>query len=192
MSYRFLLLLIAVCSSSLFGRSSWSTDLYDKFDEKSFAAYPPALERIDMDHIDFPLLHAAVFYETNRIRKLHQLPEFHHSNALEQAARKHSLDMVNHNFYSHTSPVKGKTTLTERAAVVGIRDCELAENISELSGLELVPNQPLFPPDQGQKWFSYEYRARRFRIIPIRVWRKPSSKIGTNLPDIVKTCSTPI
>lgn len=157
MSYRLLLLLIAVCISSLFGQSSWSTDLYEKFDEKSFAAYPPTLERIDMEHIDFPLLHAAVFYETNRIRKLHQLPEFHHSNALEQAAREHSLDMVNHNFFSHTSPVKGKTTLTERAAAVGIRDCALAENIHERWGLEFAENQPVYPPVHGQNYFSYKY-----------------------------------
>ena len=48
---------------------------------------------------------------------------------LYHAAQEHSEDMVKYNFYSHTSKVKGKKTMSDRLNRVGISNAYMAENI---------------------------------------------------------------
>lgn len=141
------------------GTSSWSDADYSKHTFETFASYGPALGRIDMKNIDYPLLHAAIFYETNRQRAANGLPAFGHSPALEKSAAGHSADMVGRNFFSHESPVRGKETLARRLALVGIKNAFSAENIALCFGIEYEAGKGVFSPDQNGGYFSYEYRG---------------------------------
>lgn len=136
------------------GDGRWG-ELYRSHTFESFERYAPALKAIDMSQIDYPLLHAAVFHETNRVRRRHGLPEFRHSEALERAGKAHSDDMVRLDFFDHTSPVKGKRSLADRLAAVGITHCAMAENIAETFGLAYEPGKPVYPPAQNGGYFSY-------------------------------------
>jgi uncharacterized protein YkwD len=139
--------------------SSWTDADYEIYDFRSFPTQPAVNARIDMDNIDYPLLHAAIFYETNRQREKYGRQPFLHSPALEKAAWGHSKDMATYNFDSHTSPVKGKETMSKRLALVGIRNAYTGENIAYTFGIEYEAGRPVYSPVQNDGYFSYEYKG---------------------------------
>jgi uncharacterized protein YkwD len=153
----FFLCLLTIASAT--ASEKWSPESYAQYTFASFQSYAPALERIDMKNIDYKLLHAAVFYETNRIRQQYGSPLLKHADALERAAKSHSDDMVQHQFFSHTSPVKGKIKITDRLAAVGIRNCTMAENIAETGGIDSEPGRSMYTPEQNGGYFSYIYHG---------------------------------
>jgi uncharacterized protein YkwD len=53
-----------------------------------------------------------------------------HSSKLEKSAFGHSKDMVDYNFYSHTSPLSGKSSMSDRIELVGADCYSCAENIA--------------------------------------------------------------
>jgi uncharacterized protein YkwD len=107
----------------------WTDAHYEKYTYESFQKLSVVKQTIDPDDIDYPLFCAAVFYATNIEREKHKLPRYKHSAALEKAAQDNSEDMVKKNFYSHTSPIKGKKKMSDRLALVGIENVNCAENI---------------------------------------------------------------
>ena len=62
---------------------------------------------------------AAAIVETNRQRVDEGLPPLVVDPALCRAAADHSFDMIEHRFFSHTSPIKGKEKFTDRAKRFG-------------------------------------------------------------------------
>lgn len=139
------------------GTSQWAVSLYSKYTPEKFRSFPPANQRIDFSKIDYPLLNAAVFYETNRRRREMELPDFQFSLALEKAAMDHSKDMVKLDFYSHTSPVAGRENPKVRLNQVGINNAFTAENINIGFGIAYEGGRPVYTPDQNQgKYFSYD------------------------------------
>lgn len=138
---------------------TWSAKDYEKYTYKTFTGIARANSRIDFENIDYPLLHAAIFYETNRQRALHGKKVFAHSPALEKAAKGHSDDMVKRNFFNHTSPVKGKETMTKRLALVGISEGYRGENIAYSFGIEYKAGKGVFSPEQNGGYFSYTYKG---------------------------------
>ncbi len=157
------LCLILIFFVNAVGASEWSDDNYATYDYASFAKLPDVLARINMEKIDYPLLHAAIFYETNRQRVLNGLPQFGHSAACERAAKGHSDDMVEFNFFSHTSTVKGKETIVKWFALEGIKNAEIAENIAKSFGIEYSSGKAVYPPSQNGGYFSYEYKGEPIR-----------------------------
>ena len=139
--------------------SRWSPEKYKKYTYRSFADYNRAQQRLNIEKIDNALLHAAIFYETNRRRAQNDLPQFTHSSALEEAAFAHSRDMVANNFFSHTSPVKDKKTMKNRLNKVGITNAYMAENIAYMSALDSDPDRPLYNPEQNGGYFSYTFKG---------------------------------
>jgi uncharacterized protein YkwD len=137
----------------------WTEELYGQYDFQSFSKLEAANGRIDMESVNYPLLHAAVFYETNRQRALNKLPVFEHSPALETSAKGQSDDMAKRKFFSHDSPVKGKETLARRLALVGISNCDSGENIADTFGIEYTADKGVYAPDQNGGYFSYEYKG---------------------------------
>lgn len=128
----FLLFLISgfvFISSAQIKLHKWSDKNYKDYTYESFQRLDVVNQKINPDDIDYPLFNAAVFYATNIEREKHKLPRYKHSSALEKAAQGHSEDMVNHDFFSHTSKVKGKKTMSDRLAKVGIENVYSAENI---------------------------------------------------------------
>ncbi|MBN2441580.1 MAG: CAP domain-containing protein [Spirochaetales bacterium] len=140
--------------------TAWTWADYEKYTYKTFAELPEANKRIDFKEIDYPLLHAAIFYETNRQRVLNNRKVFLHSPALEKAAKAHSDDMVTYKFFSHTSPVKGKKTMTQRLALVGIVKGYKGENIADTFGIEYKAGKSVYSPDQNGGYFSYSFKGK--------------------------------
>jgi len=139
--------------------SSWSDKDYENHTYDTFAELPAANKRIDFENIDYPLLYAAIFFETNRQRIRYKRKVFLHSPALEKAAKGHSDDMVKYNFFSHTSPVKGKETMTKRLALAGITSGYRGENIAYSFGIEYKAGKSVYNPDQNNGYFSYSYKG---------------------------------
>jgi uncharacterized protein YkwD len=51
----------------------WDEEAYGSYTWETIGTFEPMNQKIDMEAIDYPLLHAAVFYETNRQRALNNL-----------------------------------------------------------------------------------------------------------------------
>jgi len=112
-------------------RSAWTPESYARHNYRTFADFAPAGEVLSAAHVDYPLLHAALFYATNEQRAKHNATQLAYSPALEKAAREHSIDMVAHGFFAHENPNDAaKRTVTMRLALQGIPAGAQAENIA--------------------------------------------------------------
>lgn len=149
----------AVPTTRLSSGAGWTAADYAAYDFRSFARSDRANSRIDFDAIDYGLLHAAIFYETNRQRVANNLRPFDHHPDLEEAAAGHSRDMRDRGFFSHTSPVSGKQSLADRARLVGFSYRSLAENIAITFGIEYEAGRGVFNPQQNGGYFSYTHRG---------------------------------
>ncbi|MBN1997510.1 CAP domain-containing protein [candidate division KSB1 bacterium] len=148
---------IIICAVYSFcGREfNWSVNDYARYNFRTFSGFAAARQRIDFNNIDYKLLHAAIFYQTNLARNRYNLPSLQHLPALEQVAFEHSKDMVQYDFFSHISPVANKTTVRDRAALSDIDFSILGENIANVSGLEYQSGRPVYTPPQNGGYFSY-------------------------------------
>ncbi len=118
------------CCISLAGYAQWSEEMYNQYTYSNYTEYAPFNQSIASTGYDADLLEAAIFFETNRQRALHGRSLFQYHHNLMVCAHNHSVDMVNKNFFSHTSPVPGYTTMSDRLEKVGIQYREAAENIA--------------------------------------------------------------
>lgn len=149
-------------SSLIFAKSRtlWTPDKYDQYQYKVFSRLAVVHHQIDMQNIDYFLLHAAIFYETNRVRAQFGLPLFKHSYNLEMAAKSHSSDMVDLDFFDHQSPIVEKRTVVDRLEQVGLANGYMAENIAYITGIRRQPDRTIYTPEQNNGYFSHEYRGR--------------------------------
>ena len=149
---------VALCSVAPCAHA-WTDKDYERFNYQRFANLVAPRARIDMKKIDTPLLNAALFYETNRLRVEHGRAPLKHSPALERAAQGHCEDMAHLGFFSHESPVGGKKTFDERIAREGkaVRAGSLGENIGRVFGIEYKGGRKVYPPmEEGE---PFRYRA---------------------------------
>lgn len=115
--------------------SSWEDGYYERYDHRSFFAYGPANEKIRLNSIDYPLLRAALFYETNRMRTKNGRPPLAFHPGCAAAAQLHAEDMVKGKFYSHTNPNDpSKTRPRDRVALFDVHWGWMAENINQGMG----------------------------------------------------------
>ncbi|MEM6298204.1 MAG: CAP domain-containing protein [Bacteroidota bacterium] len=127
---RFLLFLtFSLVSTSILGQS-WKPSDYIRYDYKTFPSSSMANTQIDYDNPDVALLNAAVFYASNAARVRYGRRPFEHSYALEKAAYEHADDMVRLDFFSHTSPVNGKSSMVDRMKAQGIILRAVSENLA--------------------------------------------------------------
>ena len=154
----FLMIISSFCVCAM-ESLKWDYSKYIHYNNISFFESRYARQKIRFDQIDYPLLHAAIFYETNRQRILNGLPPFIHSPSLEKAAREHSIDMVAYGFFSHASAVEGKETMSKRFAKVGIKNANAGENIAAFSAIKYQPGKSVFAPPQNGGYFSYTYQG---------------------------------
>ena len=165
------------------GPSGWNASDYRRYNYSSFAQLRAANYHIDFENVDYPLLEAAIFYETNRARAQHDLRPYKYSIALGAAARSHSRDMVKLKFFSHINPRKGYTHMKDRLKQVGVTGGYRAENIAEAPGIFYEPGKRVYTPDQNDGYFSYEYQGEP---IPRRTYLQLGQKlveIWLNSPD---------
>ncbi len=127
------------CFSSLIAqnKSNWDISYYKKYSLNDFKKYAPANSPIDLKNIDYALINAAVFYETNRMRVANKRKEFTHSQALENAAQMHSKDMVDYNFFDHTNYYDSKKrNPDDRMAMFNVTEGYRGENIATAFGIK--------------------------------------------------------
>jgi uncharacterized protein YkwD len=111
-------------------------------------------EQINFDSIDYSRLHAVIFFVTNEERAKKNLSYLEYAPELERTAQMHSKDMAEKNFFSHTNPSnRKKRTPNDRAALAGILNPYLAENIAQSFGLQYKSEEKVFIRGDGQ--FSY-------------------------------------
>jgi uncharacterized protein YkwD len=127
---------------------SWDDPMYEMFTFEDFARYEPSGMEIDFTDIDYPLINAAIFYETNRRRSQNGKHLFSHSAALEHASILHSRDMAEKGFFSHENPYDPKKrTPWLRMSIFGIDGGYVAENITEAFGIRYESGTPLILPE---------------------------------------------
>ncbi len=103
---------------------------YVNLNSKDFQELEEVKSNINLSNIDNNLLAAAIFHATNIERNKYNKPYFIHSDTLFVVAQGHSNDMVGYNFFSHTSPVKEKRTMSDRFMKAGLTNRSHAENIA--------------------------------------------------------------
>jgi len=123
---------------------------YTKNDHTNFRNNEIFHEEIDFGHIDFARINAVLFFLTNEVRLKNHLAPLQYAPALEQSATMHALDMVRDKFFSHINPNQGnKKTPNDRAALCGITNPLLAENIVEGYGLRYKSNETVYLRGKG-------------------------------------------
>ena len=145
------------------GLQEWQATDYARYDASSFFALPVVNQPLDPRAIDYPLLHAAVFYATNLERKKHGVALFKHGPALEVAAQGHSQAMSQHHFFSHTSVIPGMERMGQRLKKAGVPSGYLAENIAQFSGLNYTAGKSVYTPATNGGYFSYTPKGTPLR-----------------------------
>lgn len=102
---------------------------YRHYNWKDFHRLPEAHQVIDLDHPDYDLLNAAVFYTTVRARVQEGLGELDFDPALRNMADFHASAMAQYGFVDHTNPRNPRyATMSQRARQFGAR--ANAENVA--------------------------------------------------------------
>ncbi|WP_192350634.1 CAP domain-containing protein [Algoriphagus sp. Y33] len=141
---------------------TWISSDYNRFTSAQFFQLDAVNQTINFKNIDRALLQAAMFYATNEERIKYGLPPFEHSDLIEKVASDHASDMVNYNFYSHVSRVKGKKTIGDRFAREGTKRMFIGENISSSIGLQYQSGRKINVPNSGG---MYTYANDRREVI---------------------------
>ena len=116
-------------------------------------------EQIDFSSINYPLLHASIFYETNQQREKAGVTPLMFHQSLEAAAYGHAQDMKTYEFFSHTSVVSEKESLGDRVLLAGFNWSWVGENIAKSFGIDYQAGTPVYSPNQNGGYFSYEYQG---------------------------------
>jgi len=110
---------------------------WHRLSPEEFAQQPAAQARIDPTEFNRPLLVAAIFQETNRVRRRLGLPAFTHLAKLDDAAdRKASVGVLELEL-KHENPLPLTATPADRVQSVGLTYHRVAENIARLSSYDL-------------------------------------------------------
>jgi uncharacterized protein YkwD len=113
---------------------AWGAENWMTIDPEQFREERQLRERINVGAVNYDLLAAAVFHETNRVRARHALPRFTHLPALDRAAEiQVNIGSFMHEV-SHENPMPDFATLTDRVKAVGLSPAVAAENIA-ITGL---------------------------------------------------------
>lgn len=103
-----------------------------------FARRPEVQAVIDFAHFDQALMVAAIFHETNRVRRQLGLVPFTHLPKLDAAADLKASIGVLQGELTHLNPLPLTATPADRVRAVGLDYREVAENIARLGILNLL------------------------------------------------------
>jgi len=111
--------------------SSWKKQSYEKYNHVNFSKLEEINQTINLDKIDYPLLHAVIFFLTNKERAKRKKEILSWNKNLEIAAFNHSKMMAELKFFSHSSKIKKRKEPEDRAKIAGITNPFIAENIAK-------------------------------------------------------------
>lgn len=141
-------------------KSSPGSDRTVKFHEMKagkFWKLDAVKEEIDFEHIDFVLLDAAVFHETNRRRMDNDLTALKFKPVLREAARIQVRGMIRMGKVSHQHPDPNKKTMRDRFDFLGIETRLLAENVAMTFGIRYQSGDEFYSRKKdGRTIFSVE------------------------------------
>ena len=111
--------------------SCWNKESYEKYSHVNFTNQEEINQTINLDEIDYPLLHATIFFLTNKERAKRKKKIISWNKNLEIAAFNHSKMMANLNFFSHSSKIKKRKEPEDRVKIAGVTNPFIAENIAK-------------------------------------------------------------
>ena len=111
--------------------SIWEKQSYDKYSHENINKLDEIHQLIDLKKIDYPLLHATIFFLTNKERAKRKKKIISWNHNLEIAAFNHSKVMAEQKNFSHTSRIKKRKEPENRAEIAGITNPFIAENIAK-------------------------------------------------------------
>ena len=117
--------------------AGWAATDRQQLPGEEFARLPEVQAGIDCAKFDQPLLVAAIFQETNRVRRQLGLVPFTHLPKLDEAADLKATIGVLQGELSHENPLPLTATPTDRVRAVGLSYRQVAENIARLGVLDL-------------------------------------------------------
>ncbi len=131
--------------------------LHREFDDQTFRTNEEALKEIDFESVDYALLSAAVFHETNRRRIEHELPPLRFREKLREAAKIQARSMAAREMVTHGHPDEGKRAPVDRLDHVGLLGAFSAENVALTFGIRYESERPFMTREEdGTTVFSYE------------------------------------
>jgi len=117
--------------------------------------------------LDVVLLDRAILFHTNRARCAAGLSALVPDPGLRTVATNHSIDMVRLRFFGHTSPVGGKTTVSDRLDRRGVPYRGAAENLATTKRLAIASGQPVYPVPNRRCAFSLTPNGP---VLPVRTY----------------------
>ncbi|MBC6367842.1 CAP domain-containing protein [Algoriphagus sp. AK58] len=161
-----LFLLLALTSSAAFAQLKPDSSLdHYQLTSAAFFKSQSLHQAIDFKKVDYSLLQAAIFFFTNEERIKAGLPSLRHSKESQLAANGHAQDMVSHNFFSHTSPIRFRRTLRDRLNRQGTNPKYIGENIISLHGIQYQEGKKIGKPTVPGE-FNYLQTSRKESIPP--------------------------
>lgn len=141
---------VFVMLGMLFPMSIWAqiqkSASYYYQDPQVFLSSSSLHQTLDFTVVDYDLLQAAIFHLTNIERmKAGKSPLLPSQEAFNSASG-HAADMVSHNFYGHTSPIRFRRTLRDRLNRSGINPPYIGENILSTHGIQYREGQKVRKP----------------------------------------------
>jgi len=115
----------------------WAAPDRPQLPPEEFARLPELQAAVDFAKFDQPLMVAAIFHETNRVRRQLGLVPFTYLSKLDAAADLKAAVGVLQGELSHTNPVPLTATPADRVRAVGLSYRQVAENIGRLAILDL-------------------------------------------------------
>lgn len=137
---------------------------------------PAFANRIPANGIDQLLLDRAVLHRTNIERCNAGLSPLQPDGGLLHAAYGHSVDMVRHRFFGHTSPVPGKAEMTDRLALSNVRFRTAAENLATAKRLDIASGQPVYRLGREPCAYGLTPTGRR---VPVRTYESLAQNLVT-------------
>ncbi len=116
---------------------------------EDFRKRPEAAEEIDFQKIDYALLDAAVFHETNRRRDEEKLPPLAFKPELREAALVQARAMVKLQKVTHRNPAAGEAAPSDRIKRQGLDGHYYAENVAMVFGIRYKAGEPVIPDEEN-------------------------------------------
>ncbi|TCK99131.1 cysteine-rich secretory family protein [Roseivirga ehrenbergii] len=133
--YILLALMLCFCST-LSAQRKWDDKYYKKLNDNDFRSFKLFKAPIDLDKINYKVLNAALFFVTNEARIEKGMKPLAYQPNLEIMAWNHSVEMGEEDFFDHINKSdKKRRTPEERAALAGITNPTISENISAVGGV---------------------------------------------------------
>lgn len=129
-----LFVFLALLATRLAGAPDWHA-----LSPEEFAKRPEAQARVDFARFDAALMNAAIFHETNRVRRQLGLAPLRHLPKLDQAADLKAVVGVVQGELTHDNPLPRTATPAARVVAVGLDYRQVAENIARLGLFDLPP-----------------------------------------------------